>query len=270
MKTIAITGATGGIGFALAKHYAAPGVRLRLTGRKAERLSEVSQACRARGAEVETLQLDVRDEAALAAWAEEMACDTDLLILGAGVSASVEKKDERFLPERNADLLRELKVNAAGSILAANAFARAVLEKEDPGRHVQVGLISSLAAMTGLPASPGYSASKACVRTYGAALRRLLAERNVGVTVILSGYVDSAMSRRYVGAKPGLIGADEAAARFARALEENLPEYAFPWYLAWGIRALECLPEGLQKVFLKGFFFSVVPDEESRSEGKRP
>lgn len=282
----AVCGATGGIGRALVRRLARAGVPLSLAGRNPEALEAARVEALSLGApQVRLCRLDLRDRQAAAAWGQaEADRGTDLLIVASGVSASVEDVSRHAdagedrsgshmaLPELEPDLLRELDVNAAGAILVANAFVRRMLENRRRadacgGRagRVQVGLISSLAAMTGLAGSPGYSASKAALRIYGEALRRLCASEGIGVTVLLPGYVESEMSRRYQGAKPFLMPADRAAAIMLKALRRNRAECAFPAILAWGIRALSLLPECLQGVFLKSFFFTVEPDAESRA-----
>ena len=277
-RIVAICGATGGIGEALVDVYAAPGTELLLAGRRTEVLARLKTKAEAKGAVVRAAAFDLRDRAALAAWCEEVArLGTDTLILGAGVSASVEgvrsegasgERDTLWLPEKNDDLLRELDVNATGNILAANAFVRALLSARREGvipvKHVQIAFVASLAALTGLPGSPGYSASKAALRTYGEALRRLLRGKDVGVTVLFPGYVKSDMSRRYQGSKPWLMSAEKAARLMKRAIEDGKREYAFPKILAIGIALLKFVPASLEHLFLEGFFFTVEPDRESR------
>ena len=173
-----------------------------------------------------------------------------------------------YLPERMDDLKRELDVNAVANILACNAFVRAVMQSNTNGRskvHVQVAIVASLAALTGLPGSPGYSASKAALRVFGEAIRRLTKDRNIGITVLCPGFIESDMSRRYQGAKPWLMNADEGARKMKAAIESEKAEYAFPRILAFGIGLLNLLPRCLQPLFLKGFFFTVKPDHESAS-----
>lgn len=278
-RIVAICGATGGIGEALVDVYAAPGTELLLAGRRTDALERLKTVAQAKGATVRTAAFDLRDRAMLEAWCEDAArLGTDTLILGAGVSASVEgvERDSEdgetlWLPEKNDDLLRELDVNATGNILAANAFVRALLlarrEGVVPVKHVQVAFVASLAALTGLPGSPGYSASKAALRTYGEALRRLLRGKDVGVTVLFPGYVESDMSRRYQGSKPWLMSAEKAARLMKRAIDGGKREYAFPKILAIGIALLKLVPASLEHFFLNGFFFTVEPDRESRGEG---
>ncbi len=292
-RVVAICGATGGIGEALFRAYAEEGVHLLLAGRRKDVLSRLQQEAESLGALAETDAFDIRDRSALEAWALKAAIQgAERLILCSGISASVEPlelsqrrfKDEGcdkcwYLPERMDDLNRELEVNAVGNILAANSFARAVMQLRaengvfpDEVKPIQIAFIASLAALTGLPGSPGYSASKAALKTYGEALHRLLQKHRVGVTVIFPGYVESDMSRRYIGAKPWLCSAEHAARKIKAAIESGKREFAFPWILAFGIRLLNLLPHWAQGFFLDGFFFTVEPDSESKAQrmsGKR-
>lgn len=273
-RYVAIAGATGGIGEALAAVYAPLCGRLALSGRKEVKLLELqgSLSEAAVHCTVTTDAFDFREEARREAWCRrlvEEGCDT--LILCAGVSASVEPTVTAagrpvVLPERSAEIEREMTVNATANILAANTFAAEWLKKNAGcGRMARIVLVASLAALTGLPGSPGYSASKAALRTYGEALRRLTEKEGLSVTVLCPGYIESDMSRRYQGAKPSLMTAETATFRMKNAIEAGRDEYAFPWHLAFGIRLLGLIPKCLQNFFLKGFFFTVVPDEESKA-----
>lgn len=265
VSRIAITGATGGIGAALARHYARPGVVLELAGRNAAALTATAERCREAGAQVHTATFDMRDEAALTDWIHHVTGLPDLttLMLCAGVSSSVETtKDGRRLPETQWDLAREMDVNAKSTMLAANEAVRRLLQT-NCRQPVQIGMMASIAALTGLPSSPGYSASKAALVTYAEALRRLVKGSRIGVSVVIPGYVTSPMSRRYVGAKPFEISAEAAAEKIADGLAADQGKIVFPKLLALGTVLLRLVPECLQPLFLKAFDFSVVRDAES-------
>ena len=271
MKRIAVTGASGGIGRAVAVCFAGPDTHIDICARNTEELALTADLCRRKGASVRITAFDMRDREALIQWTTKITADggLDFLFCCAGVSSGVHPQSSYVQPEYRDDLIRELEVNAVSSILCVNEAVARMQAVKKPEHHFQVGMVASLAAMTGLPGSPGYSASKAAVKTYGEALRRLVAADNIGVTVILPGFVESSMSRRYQGAKPSLISAEKAAEIIVKSLERNSGEVAFPKHLAWGIRLLNCLPECLQPIFLKGFFFTVEPDAESRKNGEK-
>lgn len=274
MRTVAICGATGGIGQALVRVYAEPGTRLLLAGRKLDILTKLQREVGTPEVVVEIDVFDIRNTEDVIQWCQKaVSYGATRLVLAAGVSASVEffrREDESwYLPEPIMDLERELKVNAIGNILACNAFVRLLMEKHPrgtPPQHVQIGMISSLAGLTGLPGSPGYSASKASIRVYAEAMRRLVEGRNIGLTVLFPGFIESDMSRRYRGAKPWLMNAEHGAMCIKKAIESEKSEMAFPRILAWGITLLNMLPRRLQPFFLKGFFFTVEPDTDSQRD----
>ena len=253
---VAITGASGGLGRALAEHYAGPGRRLSLAGRDRQRLAACAAACQAKGALAEAAIFDIRDSRALLDWLRSLheTQPVDLVFANAGVSAP-EAELERF-----EDLNRLLEVNALGAIRTARAAAELMLER---GRG-QIVIISSLAALQPLKSSPVYCAGKAAARFYGLSLRARLAPRGLGVTVVSPGYVDTPMSRRLKGPKPFLRSPEKAAAHIARRLAANPREIAFPGILALGLRLLSILPESAAGFFLKKFDdFQVEPDGDS-------
>jgi short-subunit dehydrogenase len=252
--SVAISGASGGIGAALAEACAAPGVTLALSGRDGPRLDGVAERCRARGAEVHVTRFDITDQEAARRWIAEADArrPLDLVIANAGVSSSLGPDGE---PEPFEVVRQVFAVNTGGAV---NVVAPAV-EHMLARRRGRIAMISSLAALRGLPACPSYSASKAAVRVYGQALRGWLQPRGIGVTVICPGYVQSPMSDRVEGAKPFLIPADKAARIILDGIRKGRAEVIFPRILAVGIGLLSFLPERLGQIFLKLFHFSVRP-----------
>ena len=192
MRHLLLTGATGGIGQALALVYAGPGWRLTLCGRDTARLVALCGACQAQGAVVTPLVLDVRDGEAVARElrAADDAWPVDTVIAGAGVSASVSPEGRG---ENPVDVRRLFGVNALGAAETLSALAER-LRLRGAGR---LAVISSLGGYHGSPFSPAYSASKAAARVYGEALRGWLAPYGVTVTVVCPGFVDSPMAPAY-------------------------------------------------------------------------
>ncbi|CCG42893.1 SDR family NAD(P)-dependent oxidoreductase [Magnetospirillum molischianum] len=251
-QAILITGASGGIGGALAKAYAREGVSLALTGRDTGRLAEVAEACAAKGARVRTEIADITDSEAMRAlildfdaWAP-----LDLVIANAGISSG-ERPDGRN--ESLEDAQRTIAVNLGGTL---NTVDPAVSCLRRRGRG-QIALLGSLAAWRGLPFCPAYSASKAAVETYGEALRAKLRPEGIAVCTISPGYVRSAMSARVVGHKPLQIDADQAAAIIRAGLAQGRSRIAFPFSLAFGTRLLAHLPPWAADLVLPLFAFSV-------------
>ena len=239
-QCVLITGATGGIGGALAEAYAEPGVTLILQGRKADRLDELAAQCEALGARVLTQVLDVRDRVALATWLRAMSATEppDLVIVNAGVNTNI-GPDGRGEPWDEVEALIEV------NVLAALATVDAVLPAMRARGHGQIALISSLAAWFGLPVTPSYCASKAAVKAYGEALRGWLAPEGIRVNVVMPGYVESAMCRAMPGPKPMTWSPERAARTIRRRLARNSARITFPFPLDWGTWWLTVLPAAI-------------------------
>ena len=232
--SILITGASSGIGAALAENFAAPGVRLVLGGRSNERLATVAQACRQRGAEVEATAVDVVERAAVAEWIidADRRRPIDLLIANAGVSGGTLKGTE------SEDQARQIfAINIDGVLNTVFPILQPMLERKSG----QIGIMASLAAYRGFPGAPAYGASKAAVRVWGEALRGDVAPCGVGVSVIMPGFIKTAMTDANHFPMPFLMPAERAAAIVRRGLEHNRARIAFPWqtaFLAWLLGAL--------------------------------
>jgi short-subunit dehydrogenase len=220
--SIVITGASSGIGEALALEYAAPGVALALSGRDAERLKAVAEACRARGAAVDAARIDVVDRDAVAAWLTRFddAHPVDLLIANAGVSID---KDNSSLDDFS--IVREtMAVNVDGVFNTVEPLIGRMMGR----RRGQIALVSSLASFIGLPYSASYNASKAAVRVWGESIRYVLKKHGVGVSVICPGFVISRLTASAPFPMPFLMTPAQAAAIIRRGLARNRPRIAFP------------------------------------------
>ncbi|AGW15274.1 SDR family NAD(P)-dependent oxidoreductase [Megalodesulfovibrio gigas] len=264
-RHVLITGATGGIGQALALEFAAPGVRLALCGRDAARLAHLAERCRALGSTVEARTLDVRDGPALRQWIQAVddACPVEMVIANAGVSSSLG-------PDDTAEPIEDVRRLFAVNTLAAVETLSALAERMRQRRAGRLVVISSLGGWAGMPSSPAYSASKAAAKVYGDALRAWLQPYGVRVSVVSPGFVDSPMSRRYQGSKPFTISAAQAALRIRRGAERGQAEIAFPLLLAVGLKLLALLPPRLVDLILRhGFAFHVLPDAESPRREER-
>jgi short-subunit dehydrogenase len=245
-KSILITGATGGIGGALAEIYAEPGITLILQGRNTGRMAQVVAACEAKGARVIARVLDVRELGAYTGWLDEVCAreKIDLVFVNAGVNTSIGRTGEG---ERWNDVRELIEVN----VLAAMATVHRILPSMRARKTGQIALISSLAAYFGLPLTPSYCASKAALKAYGEALRGWLAAEGIRVNVVMPGYVESAMCRNMPGPKPLMWTADKAARYIRRGLALNRPRISFPFPLNLGTWFLSVLPPAVSQRILR-------------------
>jgi len=242
---VLITGATGGIGSALALEYARAGSQtLILQGRNTERLRALAASCTAHGAHVITQALDVRDHEALMQWLSSVsrAHPLDLVIANAGVNIHMGAQGEAW-----DDALHLFDVN----VKAVYATVHGVLPTLRARRSGQIALISSLAAWRGLPETPSYSASKAAIKVYGEAMRDALAAEGVRINVVMPGYVASPMCFAMPGPKPFLWTADRAARVIRLGLAANRARISFPFPLNLGCFLLSVIPVAVSGRILK-------------------
>ena len=204
---ILITGASGGLGAALARHYAAPGRSLLLWGRDRERLELVAAGCRAAGADVIMRSLDIADSAAAIAAIEneDEAGAIELALLVAGTGDTRAPGD---LVEDAAQVARLGSVNFVATAAMAAALAGRMAQRHE-GRIVIVG---SAAAFHALPFAAAYAGSKAGIARFAQALRLGVKEHGVHVTLVSPGFIDTPGGRAatFPAATLGRGGADRA------------------------------------------------------------
>lgn len=234
-KSILITGASSGIGEALALAYAAPGVVLNLSGRHAERVEAVAAACREKGAQAQGRVIDVSDRPAMAQWIDDIDARTplDLVIANAGISGGTGGGGEG-----EAQLREIFAVNVDGVM---NTVLPAV-EKMRERRHGQIAIMSSLAGFRGLSGAPAYCASKAAVRSWGEGLRGSLYGEGIRVSVICPGFVHSRITAANRFRMPLIMDADRAARIIIRGLARDRGRIAFPFTLYALVRLFGALP----------------------------
>ena len=253
-RSILITGASSGIGAALAAAYAAPGASLHLGGRDRGRLGQMVERCRMQGAMAAGETVDVTDAPGMARWIAESdrRHRLDLVIANAGISAGGEAgvATEAHLnaEDMSAVTRRVFATNidgVANTVLPALELMRARAEPADGryrrGWRGQIAIVSSLAGMRGFPGAPAYSASKAAERAWGEALAARLGDDGISMSVVLPGFVDTPMTERNPFPMPMLMTADEAARTIRRRLRRHSARIAFPfplYLLAWFVAAL--------------------------------
>lgn len=255
-KSILITGASSGIGAALAMHYAEPGVTLFISGRDQQRLDAVAQRCRNAGASVSAWVGDITDECGMRDWILSCNDDCPLNLVIANAGAALGATEVKGLHQAAVDSFH---INVNGVFNTVHPALEVMAQRRPyPVRNAQVAVMSSVMGYAGTARSPAYSASKAAVKHYGQALRGAFRGMGIGVTVICPGYVSSGMISR-AARMPFQIGADKAAAIIAKGLARNQARITFPWQMVllarlainlpgflvdrinkpWGVRRLE-------------------------------
>jgi short-subunit dehydrogenase len=221
-RAAVITGASSGIGRALAVALAAEGCKVGLIARRREALDEAVAQIRAAGGVSAASAADVGDRDRLRASVAELAerhGPADLLVANAGVGHYT------TIDPVNIDAVEEtFRVNLLGVVYAVDAVLPAMLARGSG----HIAAVSSLAAYRGLPGDAAYCASKAAVNVYLESLRVQTRRRGVAVTAVCPGFVRTAMTAGNTS-MPFVMDADEAAARIVRALRRRPKVYNFPW-----------------------------------------
>lgn len=259
-KHILITGASSGLGQALAEYYAAQGtesgsVILFLSGRHAGRLGTVAKTCRDHGAEVVTGAIDVTDRQALRHWIEEIdqKYPLDLVIANAGISGGMSGVTDGGNPAAQDQMIFD--VNVTGVVNTVDVVLPRMVAR---GRG-QIALMSSLASFAAMPGAPAYAASKGAVRMYGEALSAALAPTGVHVSVICPGFIKTPMTDINNFHMPFLMQAPKAAKIIARGIAKNRMRIAFPLPLYVAVGFIGLLPARVA-----GFFLSYLPKKPDR------
>ena len=237
-QAVFITGASSGIGEALAVYYAAQGARLGLVGRRADALAALNARL---GGGHACYVLDVTDATALAEAAADFMARfgvPEIVVASAGVSAGT-------LTEHAEDLAvirRVMDINLYGMAATFAPFIPAM--KQAGGWRRLVG-IASVAGIRGLPGAEAYSASKAAAIAYLESLRLELRPAGIPVVTIAPGYIETPMTAVNPYTMPFLLPADQAARRFAAAIERGTSYTVIPWQMGWVAKVLRLLPNWL-------------------------
>ena len=232
-----LTGASSGIGEALARHYAARGATLGLVARRAEVLRGLQASL---GTPCAIYPCDVRDLKALKAAGDDFIARhgiPDLVIANAGISYGTWTDNARDV----ATFGEILDVNVLGLVNTFHPFVAAMRAR---GSGTLAG-IASVAGLRGIPGASAYSASKAAAIRYLEALRVEMRATGVRVVTIAPGYIRTPMTAVNRYRMPFIIEADDAARRFARAIERGTRYAVIPWPMAIVGRLLSMMPDAL-------------------------
>lgn len=245
---VIITGASSGIGSALARAYAARGATLGLIARRAAELDALAAECSRIGAPaVSCYPADVRDSAALQAAAADFIKQhgvPGLLIANAGVSVGTLTQ----LPQDLQAFQDVMDINVLGM---AKTFQPYIEAMRQAGGGVLVG-IASMAGYRGLPGSGAYSASKAAAISYLESLRVELKPMGIRVVTICPGYIATPMTAKNPYPMPFLLTADAAAKKMLRIIASGRNYAVLPWQMALVAKLLRVLPNWLyDQAFLK-------------------
>ena len=231
-----ITGASAGLGRALALRLADAGFKVAVTARRAAALE--SLAAQAKGAIV-SYPGDVTDAARITAIVEAIERDQGpiaLAILNAGVYHLRERA--RF----DSDLVwHTVETNLGGTVRCLDPLLAAML----PRGRGQIAIVASLAGYGGIPGSIAYGAAKAAMINMAEGLRLTYAAKGLTIQVINPGFIATAMTAPNDYPMPFLMSVETAAERIAAGLARARFEIAFPKRLAWPTKAAGVLPYGV-------------------------
>ena len=248
-KVVLVTGASSGIGRALALEFGRRGARVGVLARRAEALIEVAGEVERAGGKALVLVADVRDAAEMekaVARVRELWGVVDVLIANAGMTSTTGATALRA--GEAADVIA---VNVVGVINSVAAVLPPMLER-GAGHLVA---ISSLASYRGMPKSSAYSASKAAVSTFFESLRVDLRKSGVAVTTIHPGFIRTPLTEGRKTKLPFLMEVETAARLIVRAVERRARTYAFPWQLATVVKLIKHMPDALYDRFASNTSF---------------
>jgi short-subunit dehydrogenase len=233
-RVAVITGASSGIGAAMARVLAAKDYKVGLIARRAERLEALKQELGDRAA---VAQADVSVRPQINATIHQLADKlgpVDLLIANAGIGHRT--KAEPLNVEEVEEVIR---VNLLGVIYSLEAVLPGMLER----RSGHLAAISSVAAYKGMPGESAYCASKSAVNAFMEGLRIQLRGRGIVVTTVCPGFIKSEMTAPYQFHMPFLLETDDAARRICRALERKTKVFNFPWQTVFLMKLARWLPD---------------------------
>lgn len=236
-KVAIITGASSGVGFALAQELARRGWALSLLARRADLLDDAVRRCLP--ARAIAIACDVADPTAVRSAVARTVTElgpVDLAIANAGVG--IPSHATRYNID---DAERTIRVNVLGTMYLFASVVPSMIER----RRGHFAGVASIAGLRGLPTSANYSASKAAMQAFLEASRVELAPFGVGVTIVNPGFIATPMTEKNRFRMPFLMNADEAAVVIADGLESGARVVEFPRPMSLLMRFTRLLPDAI-------------------------
>lgn len=239
-QRVFLTGASSGIGEALAIALAKKGAVLALLARRRELLDKLKRECEKAGGTARVYAVDVTDEDAVQVAVDEFLLEfehVDILIANAGIGGN--NKETRSL--QPLAVKKVVEINLLGAVNSVHAVLPHMLKR---GRGHLVA-ISSLAGFRGLPKSAAYSASKAGMTAFFESVRLDVKHQGIDVTIIQPGFIKTPLTSGRDAKMPFLMELNDAVPLFIKAIEKKKRFAAFPWQLATVVRAGKFMPSWL-------------------------
>jgi short-subunit dehydrogenase len=246
-KVVFLTGASSGIGEALAVEIAKRGAILGLLARREELLKELSEKCEAAGGTARVFACDVVDSSAVQKAADALRDEfgrVDILIANAGIGGN-NRETRELQPEY---VRKVFDVNLMGAVNSVYAVLPQMLERGSG----QLVAISSLAGFRGLPKSAAYSASKGGLTNLFESIRLDVQHKGVAVTIIQPGFIKTPLTSGRKSKMPFLMELEDAVPLFLKAIEKRKKFAAFPWQLATIVRLGRIFPAWIYDKFASG------------------
>ena len=246
---VLLTGASSGIGRALALALADPGITLHLGGRDDGRLQAVAVACQAKGAIARTRAVSVTDSAAMSDWIGGVG-PLDLVIANAGISGGT-----AGTVESEAQTRAIFATNLDG-MLNTVLPAMAVMALQPPdaaGLRGRIAVVASVAAFLPGPGAPAYCASKAATDSWVVGMAPSARGQGIHMTSLCPGFISTPMTATNDFPMPGIMSAERAADLMLRAIRRDMTRYAFPGWIATGARLAALLPAHWREAIARRF-----------------
>lgn len=251
LNSTLITGASSGVGRAVALYLAHSGVRLFLGGRNQQALQAVAEECQRRGAIVEIKCLDVCDQHGMEEWIHSVG-QLDFVLACAGVSiGTADTKSRHTLPESSEKVRQIMNTNIDG-VLNTVLPAIEVMRQQDVNEEHLRGRIAAIASVAGFVNSawaPSYCASKAAVDRFMVSSGGSLQKLGISLSSVCCGFIRTPMTAKHHFKMPGLMDAETAARLIVQGVLDKKRRIIFPVWMVVLARMIDLLPATLLERF---------------------